>query len=219
MNAYMFHNNGGMESVSMSYEDMVWTPSTTPSGAPMRQPAFNNLSRVMMHLQNDNGVYDRLTIAQSSDFTSARNIYDAEQYMNEEINFYVTDDDKLAIFATDNLANTYLGFSCVHGGLFTLTFDNVEGEELSLIDLVTNTTIAMVQGASYQFTANDNETNDYRFKVVGRQEMPTEIEAVENATVNNGGIYTITGQYVGEMNIWNTLPAGLYIVNGEKKIK
>ena len=33
------------------------------------------------------------------------------------------------------------------------------------------------------------------------------------------GIYTITGQYVGEMNVWNTLPAGIYVVNGEKLVK
>ena len=27
------------------------------------------------------------------------------------------------------------------------------------------------------------------------------------------------GQYVGEMNVWNTLPAGVYVVNGEKRVK
>ena len=77
----------------------------------------------------------------------------------------------------------------------------------------------MEEGTTYQFNVEDNYASDYRFKVVGRQEMPTAIEAVENSTVNNGGIYTITGQYLGDMNIWNTLPEGLYIVNGEKKIK
>ena len=33
------------------------------------------------------------------------------------------------------------------------------------------------------------------------------------------GIYTIMGQYLGEMNIWSSLPAGVYVVDGEKRVK
>jgi hypothetical protein len=45
------------------------------------------------------------------------------------------------------------------------------------------------------------------------------MEMVETTMPANEGVYTLTGQYLGDLNIWNTLPAGLYIVNGEKKVK
>ena len=95
----------------------------------------------------------------------------------------------------------------------------VQGEEFVLVDLETNACTLINASATYQFTVADNYANDYRFKIVGRQEMPTDVETIESNTIKNEGIYTLTGQYVGEMNIWNTLPAGMYIVNGEKKMK
>jgi hypothetical protein len=76
----------------------------------------------------------------------------------------------------------------------------------------------MVEGAMYEFTAAANSVNDYRFEIVGAAKMPTAIENTE-AVKSAKGIYTITGQYMGEMSVWNTLPAGVYVVNGEKLVK
>jgi hypothetical protein len=120
--------------------------------------------------------------------------------------------------ATDNLEDTYLGFSTVNGGNFTISFKNVEGRDLDLIDLQENATIAIVEGNTYNFTAEANTNADYRFKVVERKKVHTGVDNL-NADNSAKGVYTIMGQYVGEMNIWNTLPAGVYVVNGEKRVK
>ena len=127
-------------------------------------------------------------------------------------------DEKMAIFATDNLENTYVGFSTVKGGKFTISFANVEGREFTLVDHETGARVAIAEGNTYEFTADANTANDYRFEIVGRANMPTAIDNTE-AVKSVKGVYTITGQYVGEMNVWNTLPAGVYVVNGEKRVK
>lgn len=61
-----------------------------------------------------------------------------------------------------------------------------------------------------------NSTVPARFEIVGRQNMPTAIDNVEEAAKATG-IYTITGQYLGRD--FSNLPAGVYIVNGVKVVK
>ena len=87
-----------------------------------------------------------------------------------------------------------------------------------MVDHETGAQVAMVEGNTYEFTAAANSANDYRFEIVGAAKLPTAIENTE-AVKSAKGVYTITGQYVGEMNVWNTLPAGIYVVNGEKRVK
>lgn len=76
----------------------------------------------------------------------------------------------------------------------------------------------MTETATYEFMADANTTIDDRFEIVGKSDVPTMIEVVENNAVATG-IYTIMGQYVGETSMWNTLPAGMYIVDGQKRVK
>ena len=76
----------------------------------------------------------------------------------------------------------------------------------------------MVEGATYEFNADANTVNDYRFEIVETNNAPTALENTE-AVKSAKGIYTLTGQYMGEMNVWNSLPAGVYVVNGEKRVK
>lgn len=221
MQAFLIHNVSDDESATatISYEQAVWNPAMNPSPAPARVSTAS-LTAAKLIVSSENGYGDQVLLVQGNDFTSAYdNGYDAEKYFNGDINFYISDSRAMSVLATDNLADTYLGFSCVNGGIYTIDFSSVNGESYDLIDLEANQTVHMTEGASYQFAANDNEQNDYRFRIVARQEMPTDIETVENGMIKADGVYTITGQYLGDLNIWNTLPAGLYIVNGEKKVK
>ena len=148
---------------------------------------------------------------------SAENNHNAVKYMNDDVNIYATAEDKYGIVAAEDLNDTYVGFSTVEGGEFTISFANVAGREFDLIDLETGARVAIAEGETYNFHMAANTMNDYRFKVVERK-VATAMENTE-AVKSVKGIYTITGQYVGEMNVWNTLPAGVYVINGAKCVK
>jgi len=201
------------ESVAMNYNTMVYTPATTPSLAPRRQNSSDYTARMCVVVSNVNGVCDELQLRETATLTK-----EAEKYMNSDVNIYATTEDKATILAVENLENTYVGFSTVKGGNFAISFANVMGTEYTLIDHETGARVAMVEGNVYEFTADANSVNDYRFEIVATAKVPTAIENTE-AVKSVKGIYTITGQYVGEMNVWNTLPAGVYVVNGEKRVK
>ena len=203
--------------LALNYAAAVYNPATT-GNAPARRVANNNMTKVELIVRGDNGV-DHVIVAQDDEFSAAfDNGYDVTKFMNDDVNMYVSADEKMAIFATDNLENTYVGFQSVKGGNYTITFTNVQGEDLTLIDHETGAQVLMVEGNTYAFTAAANAANDYRFEVVATAKMPTAIENAE-AVKSAKGIYTITGQYLGEMNVWNSLPAGVYVVNGAKRVK
>ncbi len=219
MQAFLIGNTKEAANVTVDYWDAVYTPIThegKPNQAPARRSALSNITKAKMIVRGE-GYKDGVVLAQDDQFSAAfDNSYDCRKYMNEGINLYVSADEKMGIFATDNLENTYVGFQSVNGGSYTIEFTDVQGEELTLIDHETGAKVAIVNGNVYEFTANG--TNDYRFEVVGAAKLPTAIENAE-AVKSAKGIYTITGQYLGEMSVWNSLPAGVYVVNGEKRVK
>ena len=220
MQAFMLNKRTtASASVTLDYQNMVWTPSLeTTSPAPARNRLFESSYIADIVLTGETG-WDKLLLLEGNEFTTDfDNSYDAEKYPNEDINLYAHTDMKQAILATNNLADTYIGFSTVKGGNFTISFRNVDGREFDLIDLDTNRTVEVKEGNSYSFSAAANTTADYRFKLVERRKVATGTDTVSD-TKNANGIYTIMGQYIGEMNLWNSLPAGVYIVNGTKSIK
>ena len=218
MQPFLIRNAKAAANVTIDYAAAVYNPAMgiQPNNAPARRSAMSDLTRVKMIVKGENCI-DRVTVAEDDQFSAEfDNGYDAVKYMNDGINMYVSANEKMSIFATDNLENTYIGFQAVNGGTYTMEFAKVNGEELTLIDHETNINVAIVEGGVYEFTANG--TNDYRFEIVKSANAPTAIENTEvKATAK--GVYTITGQYVGEMNAWSTLPAGVYVVNGEKRVK
>lgn len=202
------------ESIDLNYNNMVYLPATsTPNHAPRRSLSDDYSARLRVVVENEQGVWDKVKLCETATRTRA-----AEKYMNADVNIYAMSDMKDAILATENLENTYVGFSTVKGGKFIISFADVEGREFTLIDHETGAQVAMVEGNTYEFTADANSTNDYRFEIVEPAKLPTAIENTE-AVKSAKGIYTLTGQYMGEMNVWNSLPAGVYVVNGEKRVK
>lgn len=214
MQTFLLNNVGGNnEYTSINYKNAVWSPAT--ASAPARRQQVHDLTaKLRINVMNEQGVWDNLRMSESM-----TNMHNAEKYMGEDINLYAYDgDDKLAIVAAEDLNGTYIGFSTVNGGKFTLSFANVEGREFDLIDLEENVTVSVVEGNTYTFSAAKNTNADYRFKLVESKRVVTDVDNIA-AEKNVKGIYTIMGQYVGEMNMWNNLPAGIYVVNGEKRVK
>jgi len=217
MQPFLIRNTLAAATVDVDYYNAIYKAydPDKASAAPARHIA-NNWTMAKLIVKGENSK-DRIIVAEGEEFSAEfDNGYDAAKYMNDGINMYVMADEKMSNFATDNLDNTYVGFQTVKGGNYTIEFANVNGD-LTLIDLATGDRIAMVEGNVYEFTADANTTNDYRFQIVNSHKAATAVENVSAA--NNGAVYTIMGQYVGEMSDWDILPAGIYVVDGVKRVK
>ena len=215
MQAFILLNNGAAQVETINYASMVYAPAVPGSApAPARRTASarENTAKLRIFVTNEEGISDNMKLRENANVTAF------EKFMNDDVNIYAMADMKASIVAAEDINNTYVGFSTVKGGKFTISFANVEGREFTLVDHETGARVAMVEGNTYEFTAAANSTNDYRFEIVESAKLPTAIENTE-AVKSAKGVYTITGQYVGEMNVWNTLPAGIYVVNGEKRVK
>jgi len=220
MQAYIVRNTSAATTTPLKYNEMVWTPATTAqqNKVAARQNAVSDMTKVRIRVSNAAGSYDNVVVGESAQFSADYDKgYDAVKYINEDINIYVMADEKQSTFATDDLNNTYLGFSCVNGGTYTISFSSVKGEELYLTDLFTNKKVQMAVGVTYEFDAAANTTNDRRFVISKRQGVVTGIDNVVAPQAT--GIYDLMGQYIGEMSEWNNLPSGIYIVNGQKQVK
>lgn len=212
---YLYNEAAAVRGSGIDYNEMVWNPAVNPSPAPARRAAAisNNTAKLRIVVTNEQGVWDNVKMTESDVNTSS------PKCMNDDINLYAhADEKKLAIVADEDLADTYIGFSTINGGEFTISFTNVDGREFDLIDLETGARVEANEGQTYTFSAAKNTNADYRFKLVERRRVITDIDKV-GADKKAQGIYTIMGQYVGEMNLWNTLPAGVYVVDGAKRVK
>ena len=218
MQPFLIRNTKSAANVSVDYTKAIYNPALGISDdhAPVRRVA-SDMTRAKLVVRGE-GCIDRVTVAESDMFTAEfDNGYDAAKYMNDGINMYVSADEKMSIYATDNLENTYVGVASVKGGTYSISFEKVAGESLTLIDHETGATVDMTEGNVYEFTVAANTVNDYRFQIVGRAQVATDVENISAA--NNGAVYTIMGQYVGQMSEWNNLPAGIYVVDGVKRVK
>lgn len=222
MQSFLLLNEGGAASaMDLNYEALVWNHKDTKYMAPARRKitAREEISKVSVNVAFAEGGSDMVLLAEDAQFSPAKDRgYDAVKYMNENVNIYVSAEQKMCVWATDELNGTYLGFSCVKGGIYTITFDCENDEDMVLTDLQTGKRVQMAEGMSYQFDAEANTTDDYRFLVSKAPKVVTGIENVQE-DIKAAGIYSITGQYLGAMSEWNNMPQGIYIVNGEKKIK
>ena len=214
MEAFILYNGGNVaEALSINYKNSVYDPAVPASPTP-RRAASNKTAKMRIVVMNAQGEWDDVKITEKSE-----NLNNATKYMNEGMNMYAhLGEEKLGIIAREDLDGTYFGFSTEFGGEFTISFTNVEGREFELVDLEKNASIIVAEGNTYTFKAARNSTSDYRFKLVSSRKVPTAIDNV-NTEKNVSGIYTMMGQYVGDLNLWNTLPAGVYVVNGEKRVK
>ena len=217
MQPMMFYNGSAVEGLELDYSALVWEPYVTPAAAPApARRTINNITKAQINIAGENDA-DHTTIVADSELGEDRS-FCAPKYNNPGLQLYVMANEKYDVYAADEIENSYIGYRTVNAGMYTISFENVEGEDLVLVDLANGARTNIEEGAIYTFHAEANESNDYRFEIVGRANMPTAIDNTE-AVKSAKGVYTITGQYVGEMNVWNTLPAGVYVVNGEKRVK
>ena len=218
MQTFIIKLTGSSAILDLGYKESVYDYVINPNAysAPQRTIS-TDVNAFRMNITSVNGEEDNVYMVESSEFSADHeNGADIVKYMNDGINFYVEGEDKYSMLASDNILGTMFSLQTTEAINYTLSFAEVRGEEYALRDNMNSTVMNIVEGATYNFYAQPNETIEGRFEIVSRQEMPTAVETIEE-TVAPKAIYTIMGQYVGQD--WNTLPAGVYVVDGVKVVK
>ncbi len=211
-----FRTVGETTDHAINYASSVYNPALgNANNAPARDRQLDN--KMTVSIYNAESV-DNVLLVEGNQFSDDfENGYDAVKYENAaSVQLYaMNNEDRMSIVATDNMDGKFLGVDAPMAGNYNLYISGVNGMEYAIVDMLTGVATKVVEGAQYNFFTEAGH-NDYRFQIVEANKVATDIEATEvSAAVK--GIYTITGQYVGEN--FDVLPKGAYIVNGVKVIK
>lgn len=179
MQGFFLYTEGG-NSVTLDYHALYASKAAAP-----KRVVADNRNMVAAVLSNANG----------SDFVymiegEASN---AHKMINDKLAIYA--EDGLAQVANTNLIGTILTIQTTKATEYTLSFAWLKGETLYLKDLENGNIIAMTADSRYTFSAEPNTLSE-RFQVVGRQEVPTNIEnglflEGANKRIENGKIVII----------------------------
>ena len=217
MQAFIFQKKAeGTSDAVINYKKHIYNPdpTTTPVAAPARNHEV--FSAAIVEIAAADGAKDKLYLIESDKFSADfDNGYDAAKYMNNE-SFNIFAGEQMGIIATDDLEGTAISMTTKAQTSFTMTFSNVTNMEYAIRDNLTGTETAIEEGATYMFSTAANANVEGRFEIVPVAKMPTSIENIE-ATAAVKGIYTVSGQFVG--NDYHSLPNGIYVVDGKKIVK
>ena len=188
-------------SLKLDYQKLVWNANYgSHPNQPMRVAARNqeeqepNEPEVTDFIKvtlTDGEAGDNLYLLASDSYDKAyENGFDAPKMMNEDVNipnlFAVEDDRQLAIDATSDMESTFLGVRTGSATSYTLYFSHVNCEtDWMLLDIKTNKTTLIVDGASYTFEETPNNLITNRFLIMesdGSAGTPT---GTDEVTIQN----------------------------------
>ena len=211
-------STGDDATTDINYLNNVYNPAMgidRPASAPARSRASYNEMQIGAY----NDMYwDNISVMEGEQFSAAEdNGYDAPKYdHNRGLSLYVINGEQhMERVATDNADGLFIGINAPVAGTYTLDFSGIVGMNYSIMDMMNNTIVTIEEDGQFNFYAEAGQ-NDYRFQLVAPVRVPTAVENV-GAKADVKGVYTITGQYLGE-DI-NALPKGVYIINGAKVVK
>lgn len=223
MQAFVLYLNEGQTTTApINYANAVYNPAysaATANQAPARNRANTLSNGALISVVAANGMVDDVVLMEKDSYSmNFDNGADASKLMNEDgINLYATTAmGNLSSVADNSIENTLMSFKAGEATNYTLQLGKVFGEDYAIRDNVTGTIINLVEGETYTFTQAANTTVSGRFEVIAVAKIATGIENTE-AVKSAKGIYSITGQYLGEN--FEILPAGVYVVNGVKVVK
>jgi hypothetical protein len=198
-------------SQEISYESAVWAPMIAGGyAAPSRERSVNN--DMVLTIVSENGRHDNLVLSA----TTSANDNEILKLKNPatSVNLYALSENGDMSYLAENDFNTiYLGFTTNRSTSYTIEFSGLTNGEYELYDMVENRSVAIVEGASYEFTENSNSTVENRFAVRKISKIATSISDVDvagasvwmngdnmtitnNSALNNINIYSINGALV-----------------------
>ena len=221
MQAFVFRKQADAASSTLKYKEWIYDPAIAdPALAPARHAnVAKDYQRASIVMQAEEGSQEMVKLYLGSNFDNAYNDgYDVEKLMSENhFNMFIAaEEGNMARLASDNIENIAIDMQTKEATSYTMSLKNVTLEGYAIKDNVTGTTVEIAEGNFYHFSTLANANVEGRFEVVPVAKMPTAIENTE-VKANAKGIFTLTGQYLGED--FNAIPAGIYIVNGKKMVK
>jgi len=213
--------NSSANNPSIDYTTHIYNPFMGISNsAPKRNaPVQLDFAYATMRIEAADGSRNTMEMYEGNQFdASFDNGYDVAKHMNENCfnMYFVAQEGNMAYLASDNVANTAITLDTKEATSYTVNFEDVTMEGYALRDNLTGTETELVSGNTYSFSAPVNSKIEGRFEIVAIAKMPTAIENTE-VKADKKGIYTLTGQYLGEN--FHALPAGVYVINGKKVVK
>ena len=178
-----FLYTAGAKSITLDYDDLFNTNKA--AAAPARRAESNNATNVAVVVRGGNGA-DHVFMVEKT----GSNVH---KMMGNGLALYA--EDGLGQVANSNLIGTILTLETNEATEYTLSFAWLNGETLYLKDLANGNIIAMTAENTYTFNAEPNTVSE-RFQVIGRHEVPTNIENglfIEGANkfIENGKIVII----------------------------
>jgi hypothetical protein len=204
-------------SIHLDYERLVWTwkDNNAAVNNPMRVPQFITqssklLRRIRIQAYGANSGSDRLYIFQDSRCTAGYdNGWDGLNWEADgQVGIYTNEPSgKMEVSASDYIDSMYIGFRTGADTVYTLRFSSLIGDSLYIKDMVADSIIALVDDATYSFTAPANSVNDMRFQVQLNPEFP-----IGHPNNGNNGTTTAVDDVV-DSKIW-ILDDVVYIATG-----
>jgi molybdopterin-binding protein len=245
---YVIANKNGA-SIKLDYNKHVFKADAANMNYHMRAPKVEDkdFMRVRMQVGSQNSGADRMYVIQYKEGTRGfDNGYDARNILADGLaNIYTSEQDgQMEISVSDNIDDTYIGFSAGNDSEYTLRFTSVVGE-LYLKDLETETVWAVMDGEEYTFYATPNTKNDRRFLLLDHKPeqsggVSTGVENVHstkawiadnvvyvtNAPINTElVVYTMSGTVVTSFVTTTTyatidlnMPTGVYMLRLNNKV-
>lgn len=208
--------------VKFDYANAIWNPAMgIKSAAPRRVIQTTDDTYARITIMAADGQVDRISLCEDAQFSEEfDNGADATKLMSpNHINVYATiGENNYAAVASDDIEGTMLSMETMSGIDYTMSFDYVSGDALGVKDMRTGVVTAIKEGNTYTFVANENSVDANRFQIVRMPKVVTSVENAEDAVAPKG-VYTIMGQYLGDTTMWESLPSGVYVVDGVKMVK
>lgn len=215
--------NGSSAVSQIDYVNAIWNPvvnAVTSNKAPQKAQQVLDAT-LKINITAANGEKDAVVMMKDGRYSNELdNGADAEKYMNNgSVNFYAhADFANVSTMADTEIEGTMLSLVSNDETEFIMTFSAVSGDQYAIRDNLTGSLITIAEGNAYAFSTNANSTDENRFEIVALHRAPTDVENINsNAAVK--GIYSVTGQYLGEAQDWFKLPAGVYVMDGQKVVK
>jgi hypothetical protein len=222
LQGFCVHATGANPKITMDYSKLVWGGDYSENGnGPLRVAArdmseYGQVRSLCVTLYGG-GLADNLYMLESDEnIPSYENGQDARKMMSGALNiFSVTNEDELAVDATNSFIGTRVGVRTGEETMYTMFFSHLNSEkELALLDWETEQITEITENAEYTFFAEPNSMITDRFEIIewdgsNKPGIATGVENVENGTkvhkfikdnqlfiLKNGVLYNATGVLV-----------------------